>query len=118
MIRDLINLEKLKKSDYLKIFKLAENAVNDNYSDKILYKKNIGLIFENLSTRTRLSFQSAIFKLGGNPIEINLSNLNLKKFESFEDTVQMFNCYLDAIVYRTTAHQKLVLTKKHFHNSI
>lgn len=118
MILDLINLDELKRFDYLKIFSLAEKASNNKYPDQLLKKKNIGLIFENLSTRTRLSFQSAIFKLGGNPIEINFSNLNLNKFESFMDTIQMFDCYLDAIVYRTTEHKKLVFTKKYFHKPL
>lgn len=118
MTRDLINLENLNKSDFLQIFNFADKAIANKHSNKILNKKNVGLIFENLSTRTRLSFQSAIFKLGGNPIEINLTNLNFNKFESFIDTVQMFNCYLDAIVYRTTEHQKLILTKKYFHKPL
>ena len=118
MTRDLINFENIKKSDYLKIFNLADKSIANKLPNKSLKNKNVGLIFENLSTRTRLSFHSAIFKLGGNPIEINLANLNLNKFESFVDTVQMFNCYLDAIVYRTTAHQKLVLTKKYFHKPL
>lgn len=92
--------------------------LNSDFEEKNLDKKNIGLIFENQSTRTRLSFQVGIHQLNGNTIDINFNNLNLSRYETFEDTFKAMNCYLDGLVYRTTSHQNLIEASKHFDKPI
>ena len=72
------------------------------------------LIFEKYSTRTRISFQVGIRQLGGNPIDIRFEDLNLQRVESFEDTFEIFGCYLDALVYRTSNHDKLITGYDYF----
>ena len=86
--------------------------------DLTLNKKNIGLIFEKESTRTRISFHVGISKLGGNPIEIKLNDLNLNRYESFEDTFRALECYLDGIVFRTNDHKKLINASNFFSKPI
>ena len=83
-----------------------------------LKSKNIGLIFEKPSTRTRISFSAGIFKLGGNSIDIKFDELNISRNESFEDTFRALNCYLDCIVYRTTDHSKLIKSSSYFEKPI
>ena len=93
------------------------NSIKPNIED-CLKNKNIGLIFEKNSTRTRLSFQVGINQLHGKYIDIKLDELNLQRVESFEDTFEIMSCYLDALVFRTTNHQKLVLASKYFKKPI
>lgn len=76
--------------------------------------RNIGLIFEKYSTRTRLSFQVAINKLGGNCLDIRFDELNISRSETFEDTFKAMSCYLDGIIYRTNSHEKLLKAYKFF----
>ena len=115
-MKNLINLSDLTKTDFLKILNHAE--ILEKNIDNCLENKNIGLIFEKNSTRTRLSFQVGINQLQGNFIDIDLNNLNLNRFESYEDTFEIMSCYLDCLVFRTTDHKKLGLAKKYFQKPI
>ena len=49
--------------------------------------------------------------MNGNYLDIKLEELNLQRVESFEDTFEIFSCYLDALVYRTNDHNKLELAQ-------
>ncbi len=111
-MKKLLNISDLSKNDFLDIINFADELKNIN--EPILDGKNIGLIFEKNSTRTRLSFQVGIRNLKGNYIDIKLDELNLNRFETFEDTFEIMSCYLDCIVFRTTSHKKLELAYKYF----
>lgn len=115
-MKKLLRISDLNKNDFFKIINLAENINLNN--DKTLLNKNIGLIFEKNSTRTRLSFQVGINQLGGNYLDIKLDELNLQRLESFEDTFEIMSCYLDCLVFRTTDHKKLELAYKYFKKPI
>ena len=94
------------------------NIMDLDIDPHVLLNKNIGLIFEKHSTRTRISFAVGISNLGGNSIDINFEELNISRDESFEDTFLAFNCYLDGLVYRTNNHQKLINASQYFHQPI
>ena len=111
-MKKLLNISDLTKNDFLEILKFADELKNIN--KPILDGKNIGLIFEKNSTRTRLSFQVGIRNLSGNYIDIKFDELNLNRFETFEDTFEIMSCYLDCIVFRTTDHKKLELAYEYF----
>tara|TARA_Y100000022_G_scaffold41950_1_gene34665 strand:- start:508 stop:1386 length:879 start_codon:yes stop_codon:yes gene_type:complete len=115
-LKNLLNISDLSKSDFDSILTFA-NSIKPNIED-CLKNKNIGLIFEKNSTRTRLSFQVGINQLHGKYIDIKLDELNLQRVESFEDTFEIMSCYLDALVFRTSNHQKLVLASKFFKKPI
>jgi len=115
-MKKLLNISDLKRTDFFTILDYAKNIIPNN--DNFLKNKNIGLIFEKNSTRTRLSFQVGINQLGGNYIDIKLDELNLQRVESFEDTFEIMSCYLDALVFRTTNHNKLDLALKYFKKPI
>ena len=87
-------------------------------SPDILAGKNIGLLFEKYSTRTRLSFSVGIHNMGGSCVDLRFSELNISRQESFEDTFRAFNCYLDGLIYRTTDHQKLITAAEYFDKPI
>ena len=107
MIKNLFNISDLSRDQILEI-------VNYDKSTKILTDKNIGMLFENYSTRTRLSFAVAISNLGGERIDLKFEDLNFSRGESFEDTFKTMNCYLDGLIYRTTNHNNLINASKHF----
>ena len=115
-MRKLLNISDLSKNDFLEIIKFADELKNNN--EPILDGKSIGLIFEKNSTRTRLSFQVGIRNLNGNYIDIKFEELNLNRFETFEDTFKIMSCYLDCIVFRTIDHKKLELAYKYFQKPI
>ncbi len=107
MIKNIFNISDLSKNEILEI-------INFDKSIKTLIDKNIGMIFENYSTRTRLSFAVAISSLGGERIDLKFEELNFSRGESFEDTFKTMNCYLDGLVYRTSNHDNLIHASKYF----
>ena len=101
MLNSFIDIDQLSESQLRKI-------IDKEHKELLLSKKNIGLLFEKYSTRTRISFQVAISQLGSNTIDLKLDELNISRDETFEDTFRAMNCYLDGLVYRTTDHQRLL----------
>ena len=115
-MKNLLNISDLSKDDFNSILSFA-SSIKPN-TENCLRNKNIGLIFEKNSTRTRLSFQVGINQLQGKYIDIKLEELNLQRVESFEDTFEVMSCYLDALVFRTSNHEKLKLASKYFKKPI
>ena len=115
-MKNLLNISDLNKDDFNSILDFASSI--KPYTDIFLKNKNIGLIFEKNSTRTRLSFQVCISQLQGKYVDIKLEDLNLQRVESFEDTFEIMSLYLDALVFRTTNHAKLNLASKYFNKPI
>jgi ornithine carbamoyltransferase len=115
-MKSLLNISDLNQNDFDNILQFADDL--DNRAEQILTNKNIGLIFEKNSTRTRLSFQVGINQLDGNYIDVRFEELNLNRFESYEDTFEIMSCYLDYLVFRTTDHKKLELAHKFFKKPI
>ena len=111
-MKKLLDISDINNEDFDDILKFANDL--NNQPDHTLNNKNIGLIFEKNSTRTRLSFQVGINQLKGNYIDIRLNELNLNRFESYEDTFEIMSCYLDCLVFRTTDHNKLKLAQEYF----
>jgi len=68
----------------------------------------IGLLFEKPSTRTRASFETAVYQLGGQAMYLRADELQLTRGEPLKDTSRILGAYLNAIVIRTYAHQNLV----------
>ncbi len=108
--------------NFFQICDLSKDNINTilriEASHKKLAGKNIGLLFEKYSTRTRLSFSVGIHNMGGNFVDLRYSELNISRVESFEDTFRAFNCYLDGLIYRTTDHQKLITAAQYFDKPI
>jgi ornithine carbamoyltransferase len=73
-----------------------------------LTDKVVGLLFEKPSTRTRASFETAIYQLGGHAIYLRADELQLARGEPLKDTARVLGSYLNALVMRTDAHQNLV----------
>ena len=68
----------------------------------------LGLIFSKASTRTRVSFQVAMARLGGQTVDLNPSVTQLGRGEPLEDTARVLSRYCDALAIRTFAQQEIV----------
>ena len=69
--------------------------------------RSVGLLFEKSSTRTRVSFEVAISRLGGHPIFLSFDDIQIKRGETISDTARVLSGYLDALVIRTYEQEKL-----------
>lgn len=94
--------EFLKSGETLKIkSKIGENS-------PVLAGKKLGLIFEKPSTRTRVSFEVAMYELGGHAIYLSSNELQLKRGETIADTAKVLSRYLDSIMARVFFHKDIV----------
>ncbi len=77
-------------------------------SKPVLKGKVLAMIFQKPSTRTRMSFEVAMHELGGHAVNLAMSDLQLSRGESIEDTARTLSVYADAIGARVYAHEDLV----------
>ena len=96
----------MSTQELLDILNLAENLKNKNL--KINQKsKVLGLIFDKSSTRTRVSFQVAMSRMGGSTIDLNPTTSQIGRGEPIKDTARVLSRYCDAIAIRTFNHSDL-----------
>jgi ornithine carbamoyltransferase len=104
--KDLMAIDDFK-DDLPEIINWAINLKNDNeMADgfKPLEGMTIGSIYEKPSTRTRVSFEVGVNKLGGQPLTLLSNDIQLGKSESVSDTAAVLSRYLDGITYRCFKH--------------
>ncbi|MEM2123520.1 MAG: ornithine carbamoyltransferase [Candidatus Bathyarchaeia archaeon] len=106
--RDLLNLQEFKPWELEGLLKLASEFKRGLLHRSGLTGKVIGLIFEKPSTRTRVSIEVAVNKLGGSSIYMAGEDLQLGRREPIEDTARVLDRYLDCIVARVYSHNVLV----------
>ena len=81
---------------------LKNNKINFEYKNKVL-----GLVFDKSSTRTRVSFQVAMSRLGGTTIDLNPTTSQIGRGEPIKDTARVLSRYCDLIAIRTFNHSDL-----------
>ena len=107
---DLISISGLSVSEIEAIFK--ETSETKGRISDILNGKCLAMIFEKPSTRTRVSFESAMTQLGGHAIFLSPIDTQLGRGESIADTARVLSRYVDAIMARLFDHGNIVdLTK-------
>jgi ornithine carbamoyltransferase len=82
-------------------------------SAKPLAGKSVAMIFEKPSTRTRVSFEVGITELGGTPLILSASDLQVGRGESVADTAKVLSRYVDAIMIRCFKHDMLMTLAEH-----
>ena len=113
----MTRIHKLKNNKFLSSADLSLNEFNNildlaykikkNQFEIELHKKVLGLIFDKASTRTRVSFQVAMSRLGGSTIDLNPSTSQIGRGEPIKDTARVLSRYCDAIAIRTFNHSDL-----------
>ena len=100
MKKDLISITDYSKEDYLRILELAADF-EKNPNQRLLEGKVVASLFFEPSTRTRLSFETAINRLGGRIIGFSdAGSSSVSKGETLHDTTRMVSNYVDLIVMR------------------
>lgn len=94
------SIKNLSKGNIIKILTRAKEIKNNDIRNSSLQYKIFGLLFFEPSTRTCLSFESAINRLGGKIIKYNKDYSSEKKGETLEDTIRTIGCYVDVFVIR------------------
>lgn len=98
--KSLVSIDGLSKEEILKILRTAE-YFEQNPNQKILDGKIVATLFFEPSTRTRLSFETAVQRLGGRVIGFSdPAATSTSKGETLKDTIKMVSCYADLIVMR------------------
>lgn len=108
MKRDFLTVWDLSSREIARLLEraIAMKAGKDSRAYPIS-GRSVGLIFEKPSTRTRVSFEVGIFQLGGQTVSMSPAELQLGRGETIDDTAQALSRYLNAIVIRTSAHERL-----------
>ncbi len=103
-VRNLISIADLSTKEILSILDLAdemESIAYGNKPSKLLSRKILATLFYEPSTRTRLSFESAMARLGGSTITVaDVGASSVAKGESLADTIRTVENYADIIVLR------------------
>ena len=94
------------KEELIHILNIAKTFKNKNLNIK-LEDKVLGLIFDKSSTRTRVSFQVAMSRLGGTTIDLNPTTSQIGRGEPIKDTARVLSRYCDVLAIRTFNHSDL-----------
>ena len=96
----------ISTEEVVHILDLARNFKNKDFNFE-LKNKVLGLIFDKSSTRTRVSFQVAMSRLGGQTIDLNPSTSQIGRGEPIKDTARVLSKYCDVIAIRTFNHSDI-----------
>ena len=100
----LLKMLDLSKEEILDILNLADQLKYENKNGiehHILKGKTLGMIFQKSSTRTRVSFETGMYQLGGNPLYLSASDMQIGRGEPIQDTARVLSRYIDGIMIRT-----------------
>jgi ornithine carbamoyltransferase len=107
------------KRDFLTVYDLSSEEISSILNRAVELKsgkdasacpligKSVGLLFEKTSTRTRVSFETGIYQMGGQPVYMTSDEIQLGRGETVSDTARTLSRYLSAIAVRTHAHERI-----------
>lgn len=109
--KSLISINDLSLDEINAIFDLSadlKKKLKDGIQHKYLEGQTLGMIFSKPSTRTRVSFETGIYQLGGIGMYFGPTDLQLKRSENISDTAKVLSRYLNGIMIRTFDHQDVI----------
>ncbi len=110
MKKDLLKMDDLSKEEILEILNIADQLkyeLKHNMPHEHLKGKSLGMIFEKRSTRTRVSFETGMYQLGGNALFLSARDLQAERGEAVEDTARVLSRFLQGIMIRTFSQEEV-----------
>ncbi|MBK6846863.1 MAG: ornithine carbamoyltransferase [Proteobacteria bacterium] len=112
--KDLLDLQSLTPAELRQLLDLTHTVKREpERYRQALTGKNLALIFQKASTRTRVSFEVGMVQLGGHALVLPAQELQLGRGESIEDTAAVLSRYVDGIMARVHAHRDLITLARH-----
>ena len=105
--KDLLTLNELSPKEFADIIDAAILSKKQKDTSKPLSGRTLAMIFQKPSTRTRISFETGMYQLGGHAINISINEMQLSRGESIEDTAKTLSRYVDCIMARVYEHTLL-----------
>ena len=109
-MKHLLKLLDLTKEEIIDILNLADQLKYEqkhHIQHHHLKGKTLGMIFQKSSTRTRVSFETGMFQLGGQALFLSSRDLQIGRGEPVQDTARVLSRYLDGIMIRTFAQKEV-----------
>ncbi len=103
-MKHLLKMSDLSTEEILDILNLADQLkyeLKHGIPHNHLKGKTLGMIFQKASTRTRVSFETGMYQLGGYPLFLSSADLQIGRGEPVQDTARVLSRYLDGIMIRT-----------------
>lgn len=103
-MKHLLKMQDLTREKLLEILDLADQLKYErkhNIPHRYLEGKSVGLIFQKSSTRTRVSFETGVYQMGGQALFLSSKDLQIGRGEPIQDTARVLSRYLDMIMIRT-----------------
>ena len=108
--RHILDFSSLSRAELKAVLALAQDLKKERDQGKLtpyLQGKTLAMIFEKASTRTRVSFEVAMFELGGHALFLSDSTTQIGRGETVPDTARVLSRYVHGIMIRTFAHEKV-----------
>ena len=112
-MRHFLDIKDFDKKQLSALLDTARDMKSGKYLGQPLSGCHIGMIFEKPSTRTRVSFEVGISQLGGTPVFLAASDLQLGRGETIGDTAKVLSRYLDGLMIRAMKHDTLTELVEH-----
>lgn len=109
-MKHLLKMMDLTTEDIIDILNLADQLkyeLKHGIAHNHLQGKTLGMIFEKASTRTRVSFETGMYQLGGYPLFLSANEMQIGRGEPVEDTARVLSRYLDGIMIRTFKQEEV-----------
>ena len=116
MKKDLLIFTGMQPPDFEEIWRRTarlKKMLKEGRKHASLEGKTLGMIFDKSSTRTRISFEVGMYQLGGIALFLNSRDTQIGRGETLADSARMMSCYLDGVMIRTFAQERVEELARH-----
>ena len=109
-MKHLLKMLDMSREEIIDILNLADQLkyeLKHGIPHPMLNGKSLGMIFQKASTRTRVSFETGMYQLGGHALFLSADDLQIGRGEPVEDTARVLSRYIDGIMIRTFAQKEV-----------